>query len=87
MEKQREYITAIAINRGVIQLIQPDGTIGFYRQRGIGKFRAVIDNLIASGKLDPRATSLPELPYNWSISFEDEEIMGKAYATFNPNRE
>ena len=33
--KQREYLTAIEITGGIITLIEPDGTIGRYRQRGM----------------------------------------------------
>ena len=38
--------------------------------------------LVAAGKLASYWWSCKELPSNYSISFEDEEIMGKARATF-----
>ena len=80
---QRDYLTAIQIEAGIITLIRPDGNIDCYRQRGINQ----IDNnlkikLIRAGCLNPNWSKYTELPRNWSISFEDEEIMGHAYATF-----
>lgn len=91
----REYLTAIAIRKGIIQLIKPNGEIGYYRQRGIeGYLKKYCQNsaemeksLIKSGRLVKDWRNYPELPRNWSISFEDTEIMGRAYATFNPDRE
>lgn len=83
----REYITAIHIEKSIIQLIQPNGSIGFYTQRGLRQYsNSQINVLIARGQLDPNWKSFPELPKNWSISFEEPSIMGRAYATFNPNR-
>lgn len=82
-KKEREYLTAIAIEKGIITLIEPDGLIGFYRQRGI---KALSEQqrqvLIKNNVLDARWEQAKELPRHWSISFEDEEIMGKARATF-----
>lgn len=90
----REYLTAIVIRGGIIQLIKPNGEIGYYRQRGIDKYlqgcRNLLEaerSLIKDGKLAKDWKKYPELPRNWSISFEDGEIMGRAYATFNPDRE
>lgn len=91
----REYITAVAIKAGIIQLIAPNGEICYYRQRGIDSYlRKYCQNstemeksLIKSGKLVKDWKNYPELPKSWSISFEDPEIMGRAYATFNPMRE
>lgn len=83
LKAQREYITAVSIERGIITLIEPNGTIGLYRQRGIQRLDERFElQLIAMGLLDSRWRQFKELPKNWSISFEDEEIMGKARATF-----
>lgn len=80
---EREYITAISIEAGIITLIEPDGNIGVYRQRGIS---SMDPNLrmrnIQARLLNPHWAEVKELPRNWSIEFEDEEIMGKARATF-----
>ena len=84
---KREYITAISIDRGVIQLIDPDWNVAYYTQRGIREYsKAQINVLISRGKLHPNWANIPELPKNWSISYEEPSIMGRAYATFNPNR-
>lgn len=78
------YITAITIWEGVIQLIEPDGRIGYYAQRGIKSLTPIeVRSAISQGRLCTQALTLPELPPSYSISFEDEEIMGKAEATFN----
>lgn len=80
---EREYITAISIEAGIIMLIEPEGSIGFYRQRGIGSLSAPVRAvLIRNGLLDSKWNTVKELPKNWTIEFEDEEIMGKARATF-----
>lgn len=88
MSKQREQVLAIQIDGGLIQLIDPDdGCIQFYTQRGVHSLTTEEQlACIQTGVLNPYAIKYPELPKHWSIYFEDEEIMGKAYATFNPNR-
>lgn len=83
MAQSREYITAIAINKGIITLIEPNGNIAEYRQRGIGSIEPHMrDLLIRNGMLTQFWNNYKELPKLWSISFEDEEIMGKARAGF-----
>lgn len=85
MREQREYLIAISIDKGLITLIDPNGEIGVYRQRGLKQFsKAQLDYLVQNGYLNPAWSNYKELPKNWSISFEDEEIMGKARVTF-PN--
>lgn len=80
---ERKYLTAVSIINGIITLIEPNGQIGVYRQRNIEKLsRTQEHNLIAIGVLNPQWRKVPVLPNNYSISFEDEEIMGKAVATF-----
>lgn len=80
-----ERVTAVSIEQGVIQLIEPNGEIGWYRQRGItGRLTQHQIAIAVNAKiLHPRVFELPELPKNYSISFEDEEIQGKACATFD----
>ena len=83
----REHLTAIAVQSGIIQLIEPNGNIGFYRQRGIDKYNLTqINVFIQRGILSKDWNKVKELPKNWSISFEEPSIMGRAYATFNPDR-
>lgn len=79
----REYITAISIESGIIMLIKPDGDIGFYRQRSIDTLTASeINKEISAGRLSSQWKSYQELPKNYSISFEDPQIMGRAIATY-----
>lgn len=90
----REYITAVSIRAGIIQLIAPNGEICYYRQRGIDSYlmkyyqnsTEMEKSFIKSGELAKDWRKYPELPRNWSISFEEPSIMGRAYATFNPSR-
>lgn len=80
---EREYVTAVSIVGGIITLIEPTGDIGYYRQRGIEKIapekRGV---LMRIGALNKDWAKYKSLPRNYSISFEDPEIQGRALATF-----
>lgn len=79
----RKYLTATTIIAGIITLIDENGEICYYRQRGINQLP---DNfktqLISVGFLNRNWYNFKELPKNITISFEDEAIMGKASATF-----
>lgn len=83
MSKMKIPILAISVINGVITLIEPDGSIGYYRQRGIDKLTAEeIEMAIQNKILSREALSLPELPRHYEIEFEDEQIMGKAEPEF-----
>lgn len=85
--KERQYLTAVAIVAGIITLIDADGQLVKYRQRGIQKYTdKQLKVLMGTGLLDPSWKMYKELPSNISISFEDPEIMGRAQATY-PNPE
>ena len=59
----KKELTAITIFGGIITLLEEDGTIGRYRQRGIDKLsRKTIDGLIWEGKLSPNWREFKELP-------------------------
>lgn len=82
-KQQRFYLTVIDISGGIITLVEPDGRLGQYRQRGmerIGRDERI--ELLRSGALSPMWREFEELPKNYKIAYEDEEIMGKARATF-----
>lgn len=82
-KQQRVYLTAVSIEAGVITLIGENGTLENYRQRGIKSIPNNVKALLISKRLlHPRWETLKELPRHYSISFEDEEIMGKARATY-----
>ena len=84
-KREREYLTAISIDNGIITLIESDGKISCYRQRGIQNLNDAQRNwLIKLNVLDKDWKQYQELPRHYSIYFEDEEIMGKAKASF-PN--
>lgn len=81
--QEHEYLTAIEIEKGIIKLIGVNGDIEFYRQRGIQKLpKDIVNRLIANGELYKNWEKCKELPRNYSISYEDSEIQGRALATF-----
>lgn len=83
MAKERQYLTAVSIIGGIITLIDLDGNIKYYRQRGIGKLTdGQRQGLIAMGLLQRNWSMFSELPSYISISFEDPESMGKARASY-----
>ena len=82
-KKQRRFLTAISVVGGIITLINEQGDIETYTQRGIRKLdQNKIKACVQRGMLAPNWKCLPELPSNISISFEDPELMGRARATF-----
>lgn len=82
-KRNREYLVAIHIVKGIITLVDIDGQVRQYRQRGIKQIKPhVIKQLITSNKLADNWIYYKELPSHYSIYFEDEEIQGKAKATF-----
>lgn len=82
-KKQRVYLTAISIERGIITLVGENGEIEMYRQRGIGAIPANVKTLLVHKRLlHPRWNEFKELPRHYSVVFEDEEIMGRARATY-----
>lgn len=83
VKKERQYLTAVTIVSGIITLIDYNGNICYYRQRGISRLsdkqRQV---LINAGLLQRNWEKYKELPSYISISFEDPSVMGKARATY-----
>ena len=87
VQQERLYLTAISVVAGIVTLIDMDGQIVMYRQRGISKYSdKQIKVLVSTGLLHPNWKMYKELPKHISISFEDTEIMGRAQATY-PNPE
>ena len=83
MQKERQYVTAVGISNGIITLIENNGNLNNYRQRGIDTLsKSDIANEISCGRLNKNWGAYPELPFNYSISFEDVAIMGRAVATY-----
>ena len=87
IKKEREYLTAITVVGGIITLIDSNGSIQYYRQRGIKKLTDKQRHLLIKiGLLQRDWERYKELPGHISISFEDPSIMGRARATY-PNPE
>lgn len=82
----RRYLIAVSIIAGIITVINENGQFEVYRQRGINKLsQEVIITLINVGFLHRNWRDYKELPSNITIKYEDEEILGKAKATFPIN--
>lgn len=80
---RKKRITVISIFTGIVHLIEPDGTIRYYRQRGIDKLTPEqFERCVRAGILRRDIMQFPELPRDYAIEFDDPEIMGKAHATF-----
>ena len=79
----RKYLTAICITGGIITLIDEDGELRNYRQRGITSIPDEYkQRLIGLGVLNNKWFMYKELPRDISISYEDSSYLGKASATF-----
>ena len=82
-KKEKEYLTAIDIRAGIIRLIEMDGSIGTYRQRGIEKYSPEqLAKLVGLGLLDAMWVRYPSLPGYKKITYEVPDIMGRARGTF-----
>ena len=80
---ERQRLMATLIVAGIIELIDGNGDIVYYRQRGINQIPVDVRNLLISkGMLNRYWTNYKELPRHVSIYYEDEVIMGKAQASF-----
>lgn len=83
----RRYLTAVAIDRGIINLLDEYGRMQSFRQRGIKRIPEITrKRLVYIGELDGNWGEYKELPRDVTISFEDEDIMGKARASFPINK-
>lgn len=77
-KNKREEVMVVAIYGGIIMLIEPEGSIRYYRQKGIDKLdELTIQSLIMSGKLVPDWYAYPEIPDYYDLYYEDECICGK----------
>lgn len=82
-QQERQYLIAININAGIITLIDYNGEIKQYRQRGLNNYNEKqLKALVNMGLLDAKWQTIPELPKYKSIYFEDPETQGRAQATY-----
>ncbi len=81
--KQINYVTVVGVIDGVINLVENDGSINVYRQRGISKLpKEKINEAIDMGILNKSVMQIPELPKNYCLLNEEPAILGKLRATF-----
>lgn len=79
----KKELTAIAIYQGVMTVIDEYGNVVYYRQRGIDKLsRDKLRAAIASGLLQANILDIPELPKQYKVVYEREDICGKAPEVF-----
>lgn len=82
-KKEKVYLTTISIECGIITLVDTNGAIVQYRQRGITD----IDEdkkriLISMGMLARNWCMFPELPSLTELYYEDAVILGIARKTY-----
>jgi hypothetical protein len=77
------HLTAISTHRGIIKIIELSGSIGFYRQKGIEKLSDIVrEEQVEWGWLDQNWSLAPVLPEHYKVSYEEPEIMGRFYRTY-----
>lgn len=82
-KKEKVYLTVLSIECGIITLIDQDGSIARYRQRGISNIDMDKKRiLISMGMLSENWSIFPELPSLTEIYYEDLEIRGIARKTY-----
>lgn len=80
-------ITCVGVYNGIVQVIEPNGNIGYYRMRGIGKLNRVqLMNLIGLGVLDRNVVNLPELPKEYHCKYEKGSGMGRCVVNFDKSK-
>ncbi len=83
MTTEKEYLTAISICAGIITLIDYNGNLCQYRQRGIGRFNHEQRmNLISLGLLQRGWERYEEIPKHIVLSYEDSTLLGKASSKY-----
>mgnify|MGYP000879459459 CR=1 FL=1 len=85
VEDNKVYdITAIAVYKGAVQVIEPTGNIMTYRQRNIGNMSEKnINNAIQKGLLRMDILNIPDIPSNYNLEYEETSIMGEVEEYFN----
>ena len=83
----RVYVTAVTFDRGLITVVEPNGKMGYYSQRGINKLsKSTLANLVGRGHLRKDILRFTEFPKNYSLVNEDPESLGRIFVTFNIDR-
>ena len=72
------HLTAVSVDRGIITFIRPDGVIDYYTQRNVHKLSSIeLQKAIACGLLHHTVLTIPELPSNITLSYEEPSIQGR----------
>lgn len=80
----RFYATLVSFDKGVLQVIGPDGNMYYFRQRGTSNLTdKEYARAFSKGLLCHQAMRLRVFPSNWSLINEEPEILGKVTVTFN----
>ena len=80
---ERKNLTVFSLTAGIIGLVNEDGDIVYYRQRGITNLDiATRQELIRLGLLYRTWYNFEELPRDIKIHYEDEEVLGQACAVY-----
>ncbi len=70
-------VTLVSISGGILTVVEPDGGLSNYRQRGIRELDIdTIEKEVNAGRLNANSLVMMDIPYNYVIIVEDEEIMG-----------
>ena len=79
----RINVIALYVVKGMISLIDTDGEVRVYRQRGIQRLSEVeIAKEIKEGRLNKDWKQYKEVPNNYSVSFECPDIQGRCLVTY-----
>lgn len=82
----RFYATLVSFDKGVLQVIGPDGNMYCFRQRGTSDLTdKEYARAFSRGLLCHQAMRLRVFPRDWSLINEEPEILGKVTVTFNKN--
>lgn len=83
--RSNEKIEVMAVYSmdGVIAVIEPWGDVVKYKQKGLKDIKDdTLTKLISSNALSTDVRELDEIPENYNIYFEDEEIQGRIESKF-----
>lgn len=81
---ERYYVTLVSYDRGIISVVNPDGKIGTYTQRGVHKLNEMQYRMaVGAGMLRPDARNFKDFPKEFTLNNERPDIMGRVKVTFN----
>ena len=85
---EKEYMTVIRVQKGLISLIEPDGSIATYRQTRIMDLKEEDrQTYIDQGILSPDWAKYPQIPKHYLIYSENEDTEGPPRRAFFPDEQ